>query len=54
MGYGIFIVRDALGSHNLLSWDSKRNIKGEDLVESACDLLGDVLSVVLTSDQIKG
>lgn len=52
LGYRVFVVRDAIGSHNLLSWDGKRGIKGTDLVESACDLMADALAVVIESKDI--
>ncbi|KAJ9115394.1 hypothetical protein QFC22_005149 [Naganishia vaughanmartiniae] len=53
LGYRVFVVRDAIGSHNLRSWDDKRNISGSDLVDSACDLMSDALAVVIEAKDIQ-
>ncbi|GHJ89403.1 hypothetical protein NliqN6_5805 [Naganishia liquefaciens] len=52
LGYRVFVVRDAIGSHNLHSWDNARDIKGSELVESACDLISDALGVVVKATDI--
>ncbi|GAA5983847.1 hypothetical protein JCM10908_005949 [Rhodotorula pacifica] len=53
LGYRVFVVQDAIGSHNLLSWDNKRKLSGEELVEAACNFLGDAITVVIKSDEIE-
>lgn len=53
LGYRVFVIRDAIGSHNLVSWDNKRKVEGQQLVEAACDLMDDALAVVITADQVQ-
>lgn len=53
LGYRVFVVRDAIGSHHLRSWDDKRNISGSDLVDTACDLMSDAMAVVVEAKDIQ-
>jgi hypothetical protein len=52
LGYRTFVVRDAIGSHDLHSWDDKRLIRGRELVDSACDLMSDAMAVVIETKDI--
>jgi hypothetical protein len=52
LGYRTFIPHDAIGSHDLRSWDDKRLIRGRDLVQSACDLMSDAMAVVIDTKDI--
>ncbi|GAA5864230.1 hypothetical protein JCM3774_001264 [Rhodotorula dairenensis] len=53
LGYRVFVVQDAIRSHNLVSWDNKRKIEGQQLVEAACDMMDDALAVVITAGQVQ-
>ncbi|GAA5983851.1 hypothetical protein JCM10908_005951 [Rhodotorula pacifica] len=53
LGYRVFVVHDAIGSHKLPSWDNKREIEGPELVDSACDLLNDAMAVVIKASEVQ-
>jgi hypothetical protein len=53
LGYRVFVVRDAIGSHNARSWDDKRDVPGNELVDSACDLMSDAMAVVVEAKDIQ-
>ncbi|KAI5449602.1 hypothetical protein NCC49_004532 [Naganishia albida] len=52
LGYRVFVVRDAIGSHNAQSWDDKREVSGDELVRGACDLISDALGVVVEAKDV--
>lgn len=52
LGYRVFVVRDAIGSHNARSWDDKRDVSGDELVDSACHLMSDAMAVVVEAKDI--
>jgi hypothetical protein len=54
LGYRVFVVRDAIGSHHLRSSDNTRDITGPELVQSACDLMDDAMAVVIDAKDVKG
>ncbi|KAJ9095219.1 hypothetical protein QFC20_006696 [Naganishia adeliensis] len=53
LGYRVFVVRDAIGSHNARSWDDKRDVPGNELVDGACDLMSDAMAVVVQAKDIQ-
>ena len=51
-GFQVTILRDCIGSHDLKSWDDKREISGDELCDTACDLFQDALGLVCMSTDI--
>jgi len=52
-GFNVTVVRDCIGSHDLRSWDDKREIKGDELCDTACDLIQDALGLVVLAKDIR-